>query len=82
VIIVVHNLPLLADGQIYRLWAKVPTQNTLVYCGQFNSNPRGLIQLTPASDLCGANPTQVVITIDAVTDPTTQGGPLIMHSRT
>ena len=82
VIILVNNLPELPSGQIYRLWAKVPTETTLAYCGQFNTNEQGFVQLTPSDDICGANPTQMFITIDALSDPTTRGGPVMMQTRT
>ncbi|MCU0548839.1 MAG: anti-sigma factor [Leptolyngbya sp. Prado105] len=82
VIIVVQNLPELPSGKIYRLWAKVPVETTLAYCGQFNSNAQGFVQLTPSASICGKNPTQMFITIDALSDPTTKGGPVIMQSRT
>lgn len=81
VILLVNNLPQLSAGQVYRLWAKVPTEVSLAYCGQFNTNNQGLIQFTPSSDICGAKPTQMLITIDAISDPTTKGGPLVMQSR-
>ncbi|MBD2777119.1 anti-sigma factor [Iningainema tapete] len=81
VIILVQNLPQLPQGRVYRLWAKIPTHTSLTYCGQFNSNTQGYIQITVLSDNCGASPTQMLITLDAITDPTTQGGPLIMQSR-
>lgn len=79
VIIVVKNLPELPADQVYRLWANVPARTTLVYCGQFNSNHQGIIQLTPSSGQCGQNPKQMLITVDAVTDPTTRGGPVVMQ---
>ncbi len=81
VIVVVQNLPQLPDGQTYRLWADLSTQSALTYCGQFNSNREGVIQLTPSSDLCGDRPKQMPITIDATTDPTTKGGPVVMQGQ-
>ena len=79
VVIVVQNLPLLPEGKVYRLWAALQTKD-VVYCGQFNSNVEGVIQLTSSSDHCGENPSQMIITLDAMTDPTTQGGPIVMQS--
>lgn len=79
VMIVVQNLPPLPEGQVYRLWAALQTKD-VVYCGQFNTNAQGIIQLTPSSDHCGEDPSQMIITLDAVTDPTTQGGPVVMQS--
>ena len=79
VVLVVQNLPQLPEGKIYRLWAALDTKD-VVYCGQFNSNVEGIIQLTPPSDHCGENPSQMLITLDAITDPTTQGGPVVMKS--
>lgn len=81
VMVFVQNLPQLPDGQVYRLWADLPTQSTLTYCGQFNSNSQGVIQLTPSSELCGDRPKEMLITIDATTDPTTKGGPVVMQGR-
>lgn len=81
VIIVVQNLPELPQDKVYRLWADVPNQLGLTYCGQFNSNAQGIIQFTPSSRQCGANPTQMLITVDAITDPTTRGGPVVMQGR-
>lgn len=79
VMIVVQNLPQLPEGQVYRLWAALQTKD-VVYCGQFNTNIQGIVQLTPSSDHCGENPSQMIITLDAITDPTTQGGPVVMQS--
>jgi hypothetical protein len=81
VMILVQNLPELPSGKIYRLWAKVPSETSLAYCGQFNTNAQGFVQLTPSANVCGANPTQLFITIDALSDPTTKGGPVMMQSR-
>ncbi|MBD2464449.1 anti-sigma factor [Oscillatoria sp. FACHB-1407] len=81
VIILVRNLPELPSGRVYRLWAALPTQTTLTYCGQFNSNTQGIIQLTPSSRQCGDNPTQMIITVDGATDPTTKGGPVVLQGR-
>jgi Anti-sigma-K factor rskA len=82
VIILVKNLPELPDGKVYRLWADLSTATSLTYCGQFNTNTEGLIQLMPSSELCGQNPRQMVITVDAITDPTTTGGPVVMQGQT
>ena len=79
VMIVVQNLPQLPEGKVYRLWAALQTKD-VVYCGQFNSNAEGIIRLTPSSEHCGENPSQMIITLDAITDPTTQGGPVVMQS--
>ncbi|GAP93752.1 anti-sigma factor [Leptolyngbya sp. NIES-2104] len=79
-IILVQNLPELPSGQVYRLWARLPSKASLAYCGQFNVNAQGVVQLQPSS-ICGANPTQMLITLDAIADPTTKGGPVIMQSR-
>jgi len=81
VIIVVQNLPELTQGKVYRLWAALPTQSKLTYCGQFNNTPQGVVQLTPSSNHCSENPTLMVITIDAATDPITRGGPIVMQGR-
>lgn len=81
VIIAVKNLPELPEGQVYRLWADLPSATALTYCGQFNSNTQGLIQLVPSSARCGENPRQMIITIDAVTDPITKGGPIVMQGQ-
>jgi anti-sigma-K factor RskA len=80
IIIVVQNLPELPEGEVYRLWADLPKETELTYCGQFNSNTQGLIQLTPSRQ-CGEDPTQMIITLDAITDPTTRGGPVVMQGR-
>ena len=79
VVLVVQNLPQLPEEKVYRLWAAIETKD-VVYCGQFNSNAEGIINLTPSSDHCSENPSQMIITLDAVTDPTTQGGPVVMQS--
>jgi HAMP domain-containing protein len=81
VIILVQNLPELSEGKVYRLWAALPIKTGLLYCGQFNSNTQGVIQLTPPSNQCGEHPTEVVITLDAATDPTTRGGSVVMQGR-
>jgi anti-sigma-K factor RskA len=81
VIILVQNLPELPSGKVYRLWAKPPSASSLAYCGQFNINDQGLVKLTPSASICEAKPTQMLITVDAITDPTTKGGPVIMQSQ-
>lgn len=81
VIIIVQNLPELPAGKVYRLWAAFPQKTGLTYCGQFNSNTQGVIQLASSSNHCTEDPTQVVVTLDAVTDPTTRGGPIVMQGQ-
>lgn len=79
VLIIVRNLPTLDEGQVYRLWAALPQETGLLYCGQFQSNDQGIIQLTPSSQQCSEQPDQMIITLDAITDPTTQGGPVVLQ---
>jgi len=80
-LLVVQNLPELPTGQVYRLWAKAAAVESVVYCGQFNSNDTGLVEWTAPKVLSGNAPRQMLITVDAVTTPPIRGGSLVMHSR-
>jgi anti-sigma-K factor RskA len=80
VTLVAHNLPKLTNNQIYRLWAVATPTAAPMYCGQFRQNDRGTAQWVAPNVACTKTPKQLLITLDAPTDPTTAAGPLVMKS--
>jgi anti-sigma-K factor RskA len=80
VTLVAQNLPRLADNQVYRLWAKATPKAAPMYCGEFRQDAGGTAQWVAPNVACTQNPTQLLITLDAPTDPTTSAGPLVMRS--
>jgi hypothetical protein len=80
VTLVAHDLPKLTNNQIYRLWAVATPTAAPMYCGQFRQNDRGTAQWIAPNVACTKTPKQLLITLDAPTDPTTAAGPLVMKS--
>jgi Anti-sigma-K factor rskA len=80
VTLVAHDLPTLSNNQIYRLWAVATPTAAPMYCGQFRQNNGGTAQWVAPNVACTKNPTKLLITLDAPTDPTTSAGPLVMKS--
>jgi Anti-sigma-K factor rskA len=80
VTLVAHDLPTLSNNQIYRLWAVATPTAAPMYCGQFRQNNGGTAQWVAPNVACTKNPTKLLITLDAPTDPTTSAGPLVMQS--
>jgi anti-sigma-K factor RskA len=80
VTLVTQDLPKLQNDRIYRLWAVAHAKATPTYCGEFRQNDSGTAQWTAPNVACTQNPAQLLITLDAPTDPTTSAGPLILRS--
>jgi anti-sigma-K factor RskA len=80
VTLVAQDLPKLSNNQIYRLWAVATPTAAPMYCGQFRQNDRGTAQWKAPNVACTKTPKQLLITLDAPTDPTTAAGPLVMKS--
>jgi anti-sigma factor RsiW len=80
VTIVAQNLPQLPEGQIYRFWSATKASPTPMFCGQFQQDSSGTAQWTASDDTCMTNPLQMMITIEAVNNPITSPGPVVMQS--
>ncbi len=80
VTLIALNMPKLQDNQIYRLWAIAKPAATPMYCGEFRQDANGTAQWTVPNAACTQNPSQLLITLDAPTDPITSAGPLVMKS--
>lgn len=80
VTLVAQDLPKLSDNQIYRLWAVATPKSAPMYCGQFRQNDSGTAQWVAPNVACTLNPSQLLITLDAPSDPITSAGPLVMRS--
>jgi anti-sigma-K factor RskA len=78
--LVAHDLEKLSKNQIYRLWAVATPTAKPMYCGQFRQNEKGTAQWVAPDVACTKTPAQLLITLDAPTDPTTSAGPLVMKS--
>jgi cell division protein FtsB len=81
VTLVAHDLPKLPRNQIYRLWSVANSSAAPMYCGQFRQDDSGTAQWVAPNAVCTKNPSQLLITLDAPTDPITSAGPLVMQSR-
>lgn len=80
VTIVAQDLPKLPNNQIYRLWSVANSSTAPVYCGQFRQDDSGTAQWVAPNAACTKSPSQLLITLDAPTDPITSAGPLVMRS--
>jgi anti-sigma factor RsiW len=80
VTIVAQNLPQLPEGQIYRFWSATKASPTPMFCGQFQQDSSGTAQWTASDDTCMTNPLQMMITVEAVNNPITSPGPVVMQS--
>lgn len=78
--IIAQDLPKIRDNQIYRLWAVANPKTSPMYCGEFRQNDSGTAQWIAPNAACTQTPSQLLITLDAPTDPTTSAGPLVMKS--
>lgn len=76
--LVSHNLPVLPDDQVYRLWSVATEEAAPMFCGQFNNTESGNVQWTVPDALCNATPVQVIITVDAAVDPPVPKGPAVL----
>jgi len=80
VTLVAQALPKLPINQIYRLWAVATPSVAPMYCGQFRQDDSGTAQWVAPNAACTKNPSQLLITLDAPSDPITSAGPLVMRS--
>jgi anti-sigma-K factor RskA len=80
VTIVAQNLPQLPEGQIYRFWSATKASPTPMFCGQFQQDSSGTAQWTASDDTCMTNPLQMMITVEAVNNPITSPGPVVMQT--
>ena len=76
--LVSHNLPVLPEDKVYRLWSVAATGETPRFCGQFNNTDIGNVQWTVPDATCNATPVQVIITVDAVVDPQLPTGEAVL----
>lgn len=76
--LVSHNLPVLPEGQVYRLWSVVTETSNPMFCGEFNNTDVGNVQWTVPDASCNATPVKVIITVDAVIDPPVPKGPAVL----
>ncbi|NER78355.1 MAG: hypothetical protein F6K42_02020 [Leptolyngbya sp. SIO1D8] len=79
-ILIPHNLPSLPAEEVYRFWAATETSETLVYCGQFNTQQDDPVQWLLPEQVCSTQVRQVLITVDPITASTERGGELVMQS--
>lgn len=80
VTLVAQDLPKIRDNQIYRLWVVAKPAAAPMYCGQFRQDEQGTAKWVVPNASCTQNPSQLLVTLDAPTDPTTSAGPLVMKS--
>jgi anti-sigma-K factor RskA len=80
VTLIAQNLPQLPEGQIYRFWSATKASPTPMFCGQFQQDSSGTAQWTASDDACMTNPLQMMITVEAVNNPITSPGPVVMQS--
>ncbi|MEM6253707.1 MAG: anti-sigma factor [Cyanobacteria bacterium P01_D01_bin.156] len=76
--LVSHNLPVLPQGQVYRLWSVATQTSNPMFCGEFNNTDVGNVQWTIPDARCNARPVKVIITVDAVIDPPVPKGPAVL----
>ncbi|MBT9317249.1 anti-sigma factor domain-containing protein [Leptothoe spongobia] len=77
--LVSHNLPVLPDDKVYRLWSVATETSAPIFCGEFNNTEAGNVQWTVPDALCNATPVKVIITVDAVIDPPVPKGPAVLE---
>ncbi|MGG6266355.1 anti-sigma factor domain-containing protein [Leptolyngbya sp. AN03gr2] len=82
VTLVAQDLPKLPKNQIYRLWAVATPAAAPTYCGEFRQDDTGKAQWIAPNVACTKNPSRLLITLDAPSDPITSAGPLVMKSST
>ena len=76
--LVSHNLPVLPEDKVYRLWSVATETSNPMFCGEFNNTEIGSVQWTVPDTLCNATPVKVIITVDAVVDPQVPKGPAVL----
>jgi anti-sigma-K factor RskA len=76
---IVSDLPLLPQGQVYRLWAIAANAKQPTYCGEFKAG--AIASWSAPEAVCGKNVTQMLITAELASDPPIPKGELVMKSR-
>ncbi len=79
--VVIHNLPALPAGEVYRLWALVGESE--VPCGQFNASGEGTVlrQLPIPVDAYTEPVSRLILTRETSIEPTQPLGPTVMVGR-
>lgn len=83
VFIVTKDLPVLPEGQVYRLWAMPSSGKNPAFCGQFSAKTNGSVTtqwVTPEVS-CQSTTVQMLITSENASDPPLPKGSLVMQSR-
>lgn len=83
VFMVAKDLPVLPEGQVYRLWAMPSSGKNPAFCGQFSARTNGSVTtqwVTPEAG-CQSTTVQMLITSEKATDPPVPKGSLVMQSR-
>lgn len=78
--VVLKGMPVLPEGQVYRLWAKVKDQD--VPCGEFKPDPQGavLAQFVVPVESYTAPLGKLFVTVEPASLPATPTGPTVMES--
>ncbi|MBW4657390.1 MAG: anti-sigma factor [Drouetiella hepatica Uher 2000/2452] len=83
VFMVAKDLPVLPEGQVYRLWAMPSSGKNPAFCGQFSAKTNGSVTtqwVTPEVS-CQSTTVQMLITSEKASDPPLPKGSLVMQSR-
>ncbi len=78
--VVLKGMPVLPEGQVYRLWARVKDQD--VPCGEFKADPQGsvLAQFAVPVESYTAPLGKLFVTVEPGSLPATPTGPTVMES--
>ena len=78
--VVLEGLPMLAAGQVYRLWARVGDKDVL--CGDFGTRPNGqvLAQFVVPVESYTAPLAKLFLTVESSAAGTVPSGPTVMQS--
>lgn len=78
--VVLKDMPVLPEGKVYRLWARVADKD--VPCGEFTTNPEGavLAQFIVPVESYTAPIGKLFVTVEPATLPETPTGPTVMES--
>lgn len=79
-ILIASDVPALPSDQVYRLWALDKEAAAPVFCGAFNRSSPEAVQWSLPTEVCGAAPDQMLVTIDPVNAPPVPTGELVLQS--
>lgn len=79
-ILIASDVPALPSDQVYRLWALDQEAAAPVFCGAFNRSSPEAVQWSLPTEVCGAAPDQMLVTIDPVNAPPVPTGELVLQS--